>query len=168
MIVSDDDEIEIVPSEIKVFETKINIQSQTKKNEENPEIAVISIENSLKKLKTNTPNSTPKKPQDSVKMPALPVLVKDISNLKTINDKKYNAYYDAPFFEGPNVPFSFLVCCFEYISSVKGENSKDHIKEVLSNMFRSILILKPDELTDAYYFSILKISPDYIENNELG
>ena len=101
-------------------------------------------------------------------MPVLPPLLKDTSNLKTIYDKNYNAYYDAPFFEGQNVPFSFLTYCYEYISSVKGENSKEHIKEVLSNMFRSILLLKSDELTDAYYFSILKIAPDYTENNELG
>ena len=34
-------------------------------------------------------------------------------------------------------------------------------------MFRSILLLTPDDMIPTYYFCILRIAPDY-EHNELG
>lgn len=93
---------------------------------------------------------------------------KDLSKLKKINDPEYNAYHDAPFWPGENVPFCFLTECFDEVSLIKGENSKDKIIEIIGNMFRSILLLTPDQLPLAYYFCILKVAPDYETFNELG
>jgi len=92
---------------------------------------------------------------------------KDLSNLKDIDDSNYEISKDAPFAAGQDVPFSFIVRCFEVISQIKGENSKNHQVEVLSRMFKSILKLNSLQLNMAYYFCVNKIGPDY-ETEELG
>ena len=124
-----------------------------------------SIENSVKQVKLDgdyTQSST----RVTVNLQKNPP--KDLSQLKKLNHLEYNAYTDAPFWPLENVPFSFLVDCFEEVSTIKGENSKDKMTEIIANMLRSILILNPDQLALAYYFCILKISADYEANNELG
>lgn len=93
---------------------------------------------------------------------------KDLSKLKKMTELEYNAYHDAPFWPGQNVPFSFLVEAFEEISLIKGENSKEKMTEILCNMFRTIHLLNPDQLSHAYYFCVLKIAPDYEIENDLG
>jgi len=126
------------------------------------------VENSLKRLKTNSTTSTPSKEN------GIPINVqkefpkKDLSKLKKVTDPDYNAYHDAPFHPGEDVPFSFLTDTFEEVSKIKGEHSKEKIVQIISNMYRSILILKPDQLILAYYFCILKIAPDYEPQNMLG
>lgn len=137
-----DDDFEIVQKSVKKI--KLNIDE----TEEEPTLLKVTI--------SQEPTATsPKAP-------------KDISKLKRINDPEYNAYHDAPFWPGENVPFSFLTECFDEVSLIKGENSKDKIAEIIANMFRSILLLNPDQLPLAYYFCILKIAPDYETLNELG
>jgi DNA ligase-1 len=93
--------------------------------------------------------------------------VKDRSTLHPLNDKKFNAYHDAPYYEGQSIPFSLVVECFNYVATIKGEHSKDHIKEVLANMYRTAILLKPDELIDLYYFTTKRMAPDF-ESNETG
>lgn len=126
------------------------------------------VENSLKRLKTNSTTNTPSKENN------IPINVqkdfpkKDLSKLRKITEPDYNAYHDAPFHLGEDVPFSFLTDTFEEVSKIKGEHSKEKIVQIISNMYRSILILKPDQLILAYYFCILKIAPDYEPQNMLG
>ena len=95
-------------------------------------------------------------------------VTKDPSTRRPVTDKLYNAFYDAPFNIGEPVPLSFIVNTFEEVALIKGENSQRLSKEALSNMFRSILLLNPAELHMAYYFSIMKIAPDYEKDNMLG
>ena len=41
------------------------------------------------------------------------------------------------------------------------------MKDLLSKLFRSILLKTPSQLIPAYYFCILKLAPDY-ENLQMG
>ena len=93
---------------------------------------------------------------------------KDLTKLKKMTELEYNAYHDAPFWPGQNIPFSFMVEAFEEISLIKGENSKEKMTEIICNMFRTILYTNPDQLPLAYYFCVLKIAPDYEIENDLG
>ena len=93
--------------------------------------------------------------------------LKDSSKLKPISHKNYHPVNDAIFNKGDPVPFSFLVNGFEEVSKCKGENSKEAQKTILSNIFKSIIQLKPDHLMMTYYLCILKIAPDYVPS-ELG
>lgn len=47
------------------------------------------------------------------------------------------------------------------IEAISGKDSQTAIKEILSNVFRSAILLKPDELTDLFYFFIAKLGPEY-------
>lgn len=65
------------------------------------------------------------------------------------------------------IPFLYLVKTFELVSEIKGESSKERMKEALANTFSTILKKNEKDLVPAYYMSILKLSPDYIPT-ELG
>lgn len=91
----------------------------------------------------------------------------DSTNLKPITHKGYNPNKDAIFNKGDPVPFCFLVSGFEEVSKCKGENSKEAQKNILSNVFKTIILLRPDHLIMTYYLCILKIAPDYVPS-ELG
>jgi len=121
---------------------------------------------SVKQIKLNSSDSDLN--QTPVKVDLTQYPPKDLSKLRKLTDLEYNAYHDAPFWPGENVPFSFLSACFEEVSVIKGENSKDKITEIIGNMFRSILLLTPTQLPLAYYFCTLKVAPDYEEQSELG
>lgn len=49
----------------------------------------------------------------------------------------------------------------------KGQKSKDVIKEIIANVFRSAILLSPSELPDLFYFFCIKLAPDY-EGIETG
>lgn len=126
-------------------------------------------ENTVKKTKVNNADSNSDSSAITITFQQEAVgPQKDLSQLKKINDPEYNAYQDAPFLPSQDVPFSFLTNCFEEVATIKGENSKDKMTEILANMFRSILYLNPDQLPLAYYFCVLRIASDYEEHNDLG
>jgi len=43
----------------------------------------------------------------------------------------------------------------------QGKNSRTAIVEVMTNIFRSALINFPSELSDIFYFFIVKLAPDF-------
>jgi len=93
--------------------------------------------------------------------------LKDSTKLKPLSHKNYNPSTDAIFNKGEPVPFCFLVTGFEEASKCKGENSKEAQKTIMSNIFRSVINLRPDHLIMTYYLCILKTTPDYVPS-ELG
>jgi DNA ligase 1 len=88
-----------------------------------------------------------------------PVTYKEVS--RTPGDKLYDIIADAPFGQSQEVPFSFLVSGLQEIEKCKGENSKEAMKEIISNMLRSICLLNYSLLSDAFYFFICKLDSDY-------
>lgn len=65
------------------------------------------------------------------------------------------------------VPFKCLTDAFEEVSTSKGKNSKNIQKEIMSNLFRSIIILKPAHLTKCFYLCIGRLCPEH-HGTELG
>jgi hypothetical protein len=59
------------------------------------------------------------------------------------------------------LPFSFISRALSEIETCKGKNSKDAIKEIMANVFRSTMLLAPKELPDLFYFFCVKLGPDY-------
>lgn len=74
---------------------------------------------------------------------------------------------DAPFYKGQLIPFGFLARALSEIELCKGKASKDAIKEIMANVFRSAILLSPNELGDLFYFFCIKLGPDY-EGLETG
>lgn len=103
--------------------------------------------------------------QEEAKEPAGPP--KDIEKLQPPSSASYHPVNDAPFYKGQAVPFSFLTRALTEIEACKGQKSKDAIKEIIANVFRSALLLSPTELPDLFYFFCIKLAPDY-EGLETG
>jgi len=84
-----------------------------------------------------------------------------------LNDKLFHPIEDAPFDLNEPVPFSFIAQSLAEIEKCKGEKSKDAIKEIISNVLRSVSLLRGEELASVMYFYILKLAPDY-KSKETG
>lgn len=83
------------------------------------------------------------------------------ANRRALSDDRYDPVADAPFRYSEPPPFSFLAEAFEEVSNASGKNSKALQKEIIANVFRSIIILRPDHLVKAFYLSIGRLAPDY-------
>jgi DNA ligase 1 len=88
-------------------------------------------------------------------------------NPRPLSSEKYDPLLDAKFKYREPVPFKFLVEAFEEVSNSKGKNSKNIQKEVMSNLFRSIIVLRPDHLTKCFYLCIGRLCPEH-KGIELG
>ena len=49
----------------------------------------------------------------------------------------------------------------EIIEANSGKDSQNITREILSNLFRSAIVLKPKELTQLFYFFLTKLGPEY-------
>ena len=165
------------PSKSHIVESS-NLESQESPSQENPKSSSKTEEtkspmpDNLKSPITKSPVNLPKspvgsKPKESLFSTEVLTKLNDATNLKPITHKGYNPLKDAIFNKGDPVPFSFLANGFEEVSKCKGENSKDAQKNILSNIFKTIILLRPDQLIMAYYLCILKTAPDYVPS-ELG
>lgn len=83
------------------------------------------------------------------------------------SSEKFDPVLDARFKYNEAVPFKSLTDAFEEVSTSKGKNSKNIQKEIMSNLFRSIIILKPDHLIKCFYLCIGKLCPEH-HGTELG
>lgn len=86
---------------------------------------------------------------------------------RVLSDERYDPIRDAPFKHGENVPFLFLSQAFEAVSTAGGKASKALQKEVMSNFFRSVAVLKPDQFLKAFYLCVGKFAADH-KGIELG
>ena len=80
---------------------------------------------------------------------------------RPISHDHYDPIQDAPFTYSDPPPFSFLAEAFEEVSIAQGKNSKNTQKEIMANVFRSIILLRPDHLPKAFYLCIGKLAPDH-------
>lgn len=86
---------------------------------------------------------------------------------RPLSSERYNPILDAKFSRNDPVPFRLLVDAFEEVSSSKGKNSKNIQKEVMSNLFRSIMVLRPDHLVKCFYLCVGRLCPEH-QGVELG
>ena len=116
---------------------------------------------------TQKPKVEEEKKSESKQVPAVVGPPKDLEKLKAPSNQAYDPIADAPFYSGQPVPFSFLSRALSEIEVQKGQKSKDIIKEIIANVFRSAILLSPSELPDLFYFFCIKLAPDY-EGIETG
>ena len=60
-----------------------------------------------------------------------------------------------------SLPFMDLITVLLKVETIKGENSKDQIKELFAKLFVEIINNYPDDLPRVYYFLMSKIGPEY-------
>ena len=59
------------------------------------------------------------------------------------------------------MPFWFVANALADIEGCSGKGSQDVVKEIISNVFRTAIAVNPDELTNLFYFFIIKLAPEY-------
>jgi DNA ligase 1 len=59
------------------------------------------------------------------------------------------------------ISFDALVQALSKIETTKGEGSKDIMKETLSELFKTIILNSPEDLSRAFYFLLSKVGPEY-------
>ena len=84
--------------------------------------------------------------------------------LETLIANKYDPLKGASWEKGKDVPYSVLAKTFKEIDSI---SSRLKIIELLTNLFRSIIVMTPKDLLPAIYLCINKLGPQF-EGVELG
>ncbi|XP_076271584.1 DNA ligase 1 isoform X2 [Rhynchophorus ferrugineus] len=117
------------------------------------------------KVKTEEKQGTPEKKINKI------VFGKQSTNSNSNQTKEYNPkvgkYHpinDATWKKGERVPYSALSRTLEEIEDV---SARLKMIEILSNYFRSVMVLTPDDLLPSVYLCLNKIAPAY-EGLELG
>ena len=92
---------------------------------------------------------------------------KEASTLRSLQSGQFDPIEDAPHNEGQPIPFWFIANCLSEIESCSGKNSQTLIKEIIANVFRTVIAVNPSELADLFFFFIVKLGPEY-EAKETG
>lgn len=66
------------------------------------------------------------------------------------------------------MPFFYLVNSLVEIENCKGQRKTTQVKEIISNVFRSCILLAPNELVNIFYFFSVKLGPDYETQEKTG
>lgn len=84
-------------------------------------------------------------------------------------DNNYDPISDAPFTSELEIPFRFVCKTLDEIFETKftGTGSATKMRNILSNMLRSILCIRPQQLIHVIYCILGKVAPDY-QSLELG
>ncbi|CAG9327596.1 unnamed protein product [Blepharisma stoltei] len=88
-------------------------------------------------------------------------------NPHSLSSDKYDPILDAKFKYLQPPPFRILVDAYELVANSKGKSSKTIQKDVIANLFRSIIVLRPDHLVKCFYLCVGKFCPDH-QGIELG
>ena len=81
--------------------------------------------------------------------------------MKALNSLSFDPIKDAPYERCWPIPFSLVAKSCQDIENTSGKDSTNAIKEILSNVFRTAILLNPDQLTSLFYFYIAKLGPEY-------
>ena len=65
------------------------------------------------------------------------------------------------------MPFWFVARALTEIENCSGKNSQNVIKEIIANVFRSAIAINAKELSNLFFFFIVKLAPEY-ESVETG
>ena len=86
--------------------------------------------------------------------------VKDLVDRDNMG-KSFSKFFKA----GEPIPFFLVTDVFDMISVIKGQNSVDTKRVILTKMFESILHVNPQEIVDVYYFCCLKLDSEWLQKD---
>ena len=127
------------------------------------------LEKERVKIKTNEPNLTgasSKKTMASV-LPAEVVMKLNYKQDTSgdLEDEAYNPKKHAPWDPTQETPFFFICQGFDKLGEQKGNNSVERKKKILSNLFKTIQTLSPNEVVKYYLFSTCRLDSEYIQGD---
>jgi len=93
------------------------------------------------------------------------VKYKSLDDMKALTSLTFDPINDSPYERGWPIPFSLVAKSCQDIENTSGKDSQNAIKEILSNVFRTAILLKPDELVPLFYFYIAKLGPEIINQS---
>ena len=117
-------------------------------------------QNSEKKVKTETQQSLPKQEKKSQKRENPPE--DDLPKSIQKDSKESFKPSQQSINKDHSILFRDIVDVLLKVETCKGENSKDAVKELLSNLFVNIINNYSTDLPKIYYFLSSKVGPEYI------
>ncbi|XP_012241008.1 DNA ligase 1 isoform X2 [Bombus impatiens] len=139
-------------SDEDVLDNQKGSEEEEKKKEDNVEKPAKKIHNFLAPKKKESTNNTDKDKK------------KSSSHSYKPSASKYDPINDAFWKQGEKVPYIALTRTLELIEDT---SARLKIIEILSNYFRSVIVLSPDDLLPSIYLCLNQLAPAY-EGIELG
>ena len=149
--VSDEKALKSTPSNLSQKSKRVCESSERESSSEEIKLNQEESKTDLRQQSTLQSKTTPTKP-----------FIKKPPPYRLLNHKDYDILQDPPFGLDQEIPFSFIADALTLIAKCKGENSKDHVKQILANVFRSVAILAKQQFIQLFYFFVIKLAPDYV------
>ena len=149
--VSDEKALKSTPSNLSQKSKRVCESSERESSSEEIKLNQEESKTDLRQQSTLQSKTTPTKP-----------FIKKPPPYHLLNDRDYDILQDPPFGLDQEIPFSFIADALTLIAKCKGENSKDHVKQILANVFRSVAILAKQQFIQLFYFFVIKLAPDYV------
>jgi DNA ligase-1 len=88
------------------------------------------------------------------------------SNLeKYLETTQYDPIKHAPFKKDTPVPFRFICDSFDLMGNIRGQNSIERKKILVTNMFKTLQILRPQEVADLFLFLTGRMDAEYKQDD---
>jgi DNA ligase 1 len=87
--------------------------------------------------------------------------LKSFDKLEKPSSPDFCPVKDAPHSTGQFMPFNFVARALSEIEECSGKNSQNIIKEIIANVFRAAIANNAAELSNLFYFFIVKLAPEY-------
>ena len=126
-----------------------NVQKSEKKSKKETQSSPLEISEEKEKENKSQKRITP--PDDGVEKLTPEMKKEPIKSSKQSKNNKENS-----------ILFKEIVDVLLKVEACKGENSKDQVKELLSNLFVNIVENYSNDLPKVYYFLSSKVGPEYI------
>lgn len=141
-----------------------SIEQETKVSDKLRNMADVSVpEQSTEYVPLNPVSQLPQNNLADISVPGPPTGSVDM-NLVSLAPEKYSPIDHACWKDGQPAPYIHLARSFSLVENEKG---KIKATSMLCNMFRSLLVLSPEDVLPAAYLCTNNIAPDY-ENMELN
>lgn len=91
--------------------------------------------------------------------------IKDVEIKNILSKEPISKHYSKFFKLNEPLPFFLISDVFDTISTIKGQNSVDTKRVILTKMFEIILYANPNEIVDIYYFCCLRLNAEWLQND---
>ena len=79
-----------------------------------------------------------------------------------LEESDYHPIKDYPHPTTEPLPFSFIADALDKVAEMSGSGSKEKKIIIMSNVFRTMMLIAPEQLPSLYYFCTCRIGPPYL------
>ena len=87
----------------------------------------------------------------------------DQSKKRALEDEFYSPHKDSAFAVGERVPYFMIADTFDLLGEIRGKDSQERKKKIITNLMMTVLLKSPEELEELYLFCTRRMDSEYLQ-----